>query len=72
MTCPPMKGDAFVSQTSSRALGKAKQLYNVTARSPDLKNAYRLALLMFANALRHKTNDTSEWRYVYPLRNPSL
>ncbi|KAI7879176.1 hypothetical protein K492DRAFT_208427 [Lichtheimia hyalospora FSU 10163] len=58
MTCPPMYGAAFRPKMIRRAITRVKQSLDPTITS----NAYKLAVVLFGNALKYRSSDKSEWR----------
>ncbi|KAF7726581.1 Histone transcription regulator 3 [Apophysomyces ossiformis] len=65
IVCRPMGMEALVMQSDQRAMGKDGKIYNIQPKQVDPKVVYRLALMMFTNALRYKCPDSLEWQPLY-------
>lgn len=61
----PMNMEAFkATRSKKKAMGPDGKLVNVQTKIPSLKNAYKLAMILFGHATQYKTADKIEWRSV--------
>ncbi|KAG0178423.1 Histone transcription regulator 3 [Apophysomyces sp. BC1021] len=65
IVCRPMNMEALGKQSIRHAMGKDGKLYEVSQERVDPKLGYKMALMMFTNALRYKCADSLEWQPLY-------
>ncbi|KAI7905962.1 uncharacterized protein BX663DRAFT_483630 [Cokeromyces recurvatus] len=63
----PMNMDAFLTQTAQYALASDGKLFEVQRRAPSQKYVYRLAIIMYNQALKYQSVDRIDWKYYYML-----
>ncbi|KAG1115147.1 hypothetical protein G6F42_014009 [Rhizopus arrhizus] len=62
----PMNMEAFkATRSKKKAMGPDGKLVNVQTKIPSLKNAYKLAMILFGHATQYKTADKIEWSSYY-------